>query len=98
MTKMQQELVGRGALLVLATGLLWGGIKCLWVGLPDGVGLLCLAGTVMTILGAIFAVPAILPASTVERLLRPRRAPRVGNETSDHDNWFAYIIEWFMWW
>ena len=98
MTKTQQEIIGRGALLVLATGLLWAGVKCLRIGLPNGVGLLCFAGAVMIILGTIFAVPAIFPASVVERLLHPRRSPRIGNETSDHGNWFTYILELFMWW
>ena len=98
MTKTQQELIGRGALLVLATGLLCGGIKCLWIGVVIGVGLLTFMGAVMSIFGAIFAIPAILPASAVKRLLRPRQAPRIGKETSDSTNWLAYILELFMWW
>jgi hypothetical protein len=76
LTKLHREIISRATMGVVATGLVYGGVKCLLAardfaevsvssrsGRSDGTGLPLVVGIVLVVVGAVFALAAVTPSS-----------------------------------
>lgn len=98
MTKLQRELISRMTAALLGAALVYGGWKCLKIGLglSSGAGLLFLSGGLLLLVGLPLVLFALLPTRAIERLFPPS-APQTGDDGTDG----GQATRWwdlFLWW
>ena len=107
LSRLQRAIISRAALVVLASGLLFGGYKCMstarWINdnyqqhnlrsdRSSGAGPFIIAGLVLLLLGGVLGLAAVTPTAVFEKIMGPPRGTTLWERTEVDTTWWRWWV------